>query len=104
MSTTAKRKKPREEDQLRRPFDKKVMARAKAIAARYQIKIWREDGHWFGVGVEEPGTYGDGRTLQQCVKDVREALAVTVAYMIESGQSVVRPLLDQERGRRRKAG
>ena len=80
------------------------MQRARAIADRYQIKLWREDGHWFGVGVEEPGTYGDGRTLQQCVRDVREALAVTVAHMIDTGREVIDPIIDQERRRRRRAG
>jgi len=104
MPTTAKRKKPLEEDPLRRPFDPSVMKRARAIAGRYRLTLWREDGHWYAVGVEEPGTYGDGRTLVQCVRDVRDALAATVAYLIETGQPAVTPLIDQERGRRRRAG
>src|SRR5579863_7154076 len=97
-----KSKKRPEQDPLRKPFDRKVMERARKIAERYQIKIRPEDGRWFGVGVEEPGTYGDGRTLQQCMKDVRDALAATVAYLIEAGQPVVTPVVNQERSRRRK--
>lgn len=100
MSTTAKPKKPREQD-LRRPFDPKVMRRAKAVADKYRITLWREDGHWFAVGVEEPGTYGDGRTLAQCVRDVRDALSATVAHLIETNQQVVTPLTDRDRGPRR---
>jgi len=72
--------------------------------ARYQITLWREDGQWFGVGVEEPGTYGDGRTIAQCMRDVREALAATVALRLENGQIPAKPLIDQSRSRRRRAG
>lgn len=104
MPTTVRRKKRPEKEPLNRPFEPTVMKRAKAIAGRYRIALWREDSHWFGVGVEEPGTYGDGRTLASCVRDVREALAATVAHLIETGQPVVTPLIDLERGGRRRAG
>ena len=102
MSTTKKRKKLPEKTVIGRPFDPQVLRRARAIAARYRIALWREDGRWFGVGVEQPGTYGDGRTVQQAVKDTREALAATVAYLIEKGNPVAAPIMDE--GRRRKAG
>ncbi len=103
MFTSKKRSKPAEKD-IYRPVPRKALARGKAIAERYQIKLWREDGHWFSVGVEEPGTYGDGRTIQQCVRNVREALAIGVAWNIADGRPVAEPIIDQERRAGRKAG
>jgi len=103
-SRSAKRKRPLEDDPIRRPFDPKLIARAKVIAAKYQITLRQEEGHWFAVGVEEPSTYGDGRTVAQAIRDVREALTVVVAYHLEKGEPVAVPLIDQERRGRRRAG
>lgn len=100
MSTTAKRKKPPEPRRLSR----RSLARARPIAARYQIKLWREDGEWYGEGIEEPGAMGDGKTIAQCVRSVREAMTVAIASNIEHGEAIVPPIVDQERKRRRKAG
>ena len=89
MSTTARRNKPRSRGKadVRRPFDPKVLARARQIAAGYQMVMWTEDGHYFGRGVELTGTFGDGPTADACVKDTREALTTTVAYMLERGET-----------------
>src|SRR5687767_4096713 len=89
MPTTAKRKKPlsRDKSDIRRPFDAKVLARARAISAGYQVVMWTEDGHYYGRGVELPMTFGDGPTPGACMKDTREALSVTVAYMLEKGEA-----------------
>jgi predicted RNase H-like HicB family nuclease len=102
MRTSPPHKKRRETD-LYLPFNRRSLERGRVIAARYQIKLWREDGEWFGVGVEEPGAMGDGRTLAQCVRSVREALAIAVACHIEDREPIVALLIDRER-RRRKAG
>lgn len=98
MATTKKRGKRPEKD-LRRPIPRKALERGKAVAARYQVTIWREDGEWFGRGVEEPGAMGDGRTVEQCVRSVREALAIAVACHIDDREPIVAPLID--RGRKR---
>jgi predicted RNase H-like HicB family nuclease len=89
MSTTAKRKRPRSRGKgdIRRPFDPNVLARAKAISAGYQVVMWSEDGHYYGRGVELPMTMGDGPTPGDCMEDTREALSVTVAYMLEQGET-----------------
>ena len=100
MPTTAKRKKPPEPRRLSR----RSLERARPIAARYRIVFWREDGEWYGQGVEEPGAMGDGRTITQCLRSVREALTVVVASNIEHGEPVVTPIVDQERRRGRRAG
>jgi len=80
-----------------------AIQRGRVIAARYQITLWREDGEWYGVGVEEPGAMGGGRTLEQCVRSVRESLAVVVASHIVDHEPIVTPILDQGQ-RPRKAG
>ena len=72
---------------LRRPFDPKGLARARDIAAGYQIVMWTEDGHCYGRGVELPTTFGDGPTPDACMADTREALTVTIAYMLEQGEA-----------------
>ena len=101
MSTLKKPKRPPEPRRLSR----RALARAKPIAARYRIVLWREDGEWYGEGIEEPGARGDGKTVTQCVRNVREALAAVVASHMEDGEPVVEPIVDQERrAGRRKAG
>src|SRR3982750_4229700 len=89
MATTAGRNKPRNRAKadIRRPFDPKVLARAKQIAAGYQVVMWVEDGGYFGRGVELPTTFGDGPTPDACMKDTREALTGTVAYLLEQGEA-----------------
>ena len=89
MATTAGRKKPRNRTraEIHRPFDPKVLARAKQIAAGFQVVMWVEDGVYFGRGVELPTTFGDGATPAACMKDTREALTATVAYMLEQGET-----------------
>jgi predicted RNase H-like HicB family nuclease len=69
-----------------RPFDAKIMAKAKKIAEQYQVILTFEDGRWYGRGLELPGIHGDGKTVDQCVKNTREAFAGWVAYLLEEGQ------------------
>lgn len=90
MSTTLSRKKPLKLD-VNRPFDAKTIRRAKAIASRYHVVLWYEEGTWFGRGLELPWSFGDGRTPNTAVKDTRQALMVTVASMIESGDPIPKP-------------
>lgn len=103
MATTATRKKRPDPKDINRPFDPRILRRARAIASRYRITLWREDGEWYGQGVEEPGAMGDGRTIQQAAKSTRDAMVVAVAYLLESAKPIVEPIVDRER-RGRKAG
>lgn len=102
MRTTEKQKKRPEPNVPGLP--QKAIAQGKAIAERYRITLWREDGEWFGEGVEEPGAMGDGKTLAQCVRKTRYAMALAVASHIADGEPVVTPLVDQEGPSGRKAG
>jgi predicted RNase H-like HicB family nuclease len=99
MSTTAKRSGPRKKaaKDIRRPFDPKLLARARKIAATYQVVMWSEDGEYFGRGVELPMTFGDGPTPDECMKRTREALTVTVAYMLEQRETPPPPATEAGR-------
>ena len=82
---------------LGRPFDRKIMARARKIAEQYQIILKFEDGYWYGHGLELPTVFGDGKTPQAAVTDTRKALVTTVAYLLEKGDT---PPLPAQEGNR----
>jgi hypothetical protein len=91
MSITRSRKKLRDPHQ---PLDPQALERGRQVAARYQCVIWFEDGEFYGRGLELPFTLEDGSTADECVRKLREAMAGTVALMIEMGDAVPTPLLD----------
>ena len=70
-----------------RPFSPALWKRAEALAARYRIVIWHEDGEYYGRGLELPFVLNDGTTPDNCVRAVREILATTVAAMLERGET-----------------
>jgi len=69
-----------------RPFDPHTMAKALKVADQYQVILAFQDGHWYGRGLELPNIHGDGKTVNQCVEDTREAFCGWVAYLLEEGQ------------------
>jgi predicted RNase H-like HicB family nuclease len=69
-----------------RPFDAEIIAKAKKIVEQYQVILACEEGHWYGRGLELPHIHGDGKTVNQCIEDTREAFLGCVAYMLEEGQ------------------
>jgi len=82
---------------LGRPFGKAVLAKARAVAARYKIIVDFEDGVWYGYGLEMPTVFGDGCTVQAAVADTREALVTAVAYLMEKGRSPPAPAREGHR-------
>lgn len=56
------------------------------MASEYQIIVQCEGDEWFGRGLELPNVFGDGATAEACIDSTREALAVTVAYLLEAGK------------------
>ena len=97
MSTTKSPRKPRSASDLRKPFARDVLAKAKALAHSYQVLIWFEDGEFYGRGLELPFTAADGKTAQACFESVREAMVGTVAHMLERGETP--PTAASEAGR-----
>ena len=69
-----------------RPFSPEVLKQANKIADGYQVILNCEEGHWYGRGLEMPNVFGDGKTVNECMKDTREALCGAVAFMLEQGQ------------------
>ena len=96
MATRAKNTNAREQP-IDRPFDKAILAKAKAIVEHYKIVLEFEDGEWYGHGLEMPGAHGDGKTVQAAVADTREALIGAVAYLIEKGQTPPEPAREGNR-------
>jgi predicted RNase H-like HicB family nuclease len=82
---------------LGRPFEKPVLAKARAIAEQYKIIVEFEDGDWYGHGLEMPTVFGDGRTVQAAVADTREALVTAVAYMLEKRRKPPAPAREGNR-------
>jgi predicted RNase H-like HicB family nuclease len=80
-----------------RPFDAHTMAKAVKMAGQYQVILAFEDGHWYGRGLELPSIHGDGKTVNQCVENTREAFAGWVAYLLEEGQRPPTPARDGTR-------
>jgi predicted RNase H-like HicB family nuclease len=82
---------------LDRPFDKKILAKARKIAAQYEVIMSFEDGQWYGKGVEMPTVFGDGKTPNDCIGNTREAFVAAVAYLLETGQAVPTPSKEGKR-------
>jgi predicted RNase H-like HicB family nuclease len=95
MSTSDKSS--RDSKAIDRPFDVRLLKQAQETAQRYQVVLQMEEGEYFGHCLELPLVMGDGKTPDACVKDVREALTVTLAYMLEQGQRLPAPASEQTR-------
>ena len=78
-------------DAVDRAFDSEILDRARKIAAEYQIVIRKEDGEYYGRGLELPGTMDDGTTPEECIANVTDAMVGTVAYMLEQGETPPAP-------------
>jgi hypothetical protein len=79
-----------------KPFDKKVLSKARRAVEDYRFAFWREDGRFVGQCVEMD-TLGTGDTLERCIAEAR-ALAVTgVACLLEAGKRPPLPSRNQAR-------
>ena len=67
------------------------------MAEQYKIIVEFEEGHWYGHGMEMPGAFGDGKSVQSAVADTREALVTGVAYLLEQGQKPPTPAREGQR-------
>lgn len=72
---------------LGRPFAPDILKTARNMVGGYQIIVEHDAGQWYGRGLELPHVYGDGATPAACIESTREALAATVAYLLEQGQA-----------------
>ena len=80
-----------------RPFAPKILAEARALADRYQVVVWFEDGEYHGRGVELPFTFGGGKTPGACVENTRRGFVLDAASMIEAGETPPAPAAEGKR-------
>ena len=97
MVTSAKSKSSPDSKALDRPFAKRLLAEAQALAGQYKIILEFQDGDWYGCGLEMPTAFGDGKTPQAAVADTRKALILAVAYMLEKGATPPTPAREGHR-------
>jgi len=90
-------KSSRRKADIRRPFDPRVLRRARQIASAYQIIIHYEDGEYYGRGLEMPHVMNDGKTPDECVAKTRDILTTAVACMLEQRQVPPAPATDNRR-------
>lgn len=91
-------RKPKTTKAIDRPFDASTFRRARDIAAEYRLILEQNDELGFvGSSVEMPTVFADGQTPDGCVTSTREALAVAVATLLESGQRPPLPAASRRR-------
>ena len=79
-----------------KPFDRKLLSKARRVVDGYRFAFWREDGRYVGQCIEMD-TLGVGQTIEQCIAEAR-ALAVTgVACILEAGKRAPLPARNQTR-------
>jgi predicted RNase H-like HicB family nuclease len=73
---------------LDRPFEPRLLGRARDIARAYRVVIEPDsEVGYFGRVLEMPLVMAHGATVQACFEQVHEAAAGAVAVMLESGQT-----------------
>ena len=88
----------KERRELSRPFDKTILARARAIAEQYKLTIESDPEVGFvGSTVELPLVLGGGKTVQACARDVLDATTATIASILERGERPPAPARESKR-------
>lgn len=90
---------PAEYARLTRPFDPQIMAKAKRLADQYRLIIERDqegDGY-LGCSVEMPTVMGGGDDPVACIRDTLEATALSIAVMLEHGETPPSPSREGKR-------
>jgi len=94
-----KRPEAQRKTHLDRPFAPSVWRRAVGLAERYSVVIRLEAGEFYGRGLELPWAMDDGATSEECLERTREAMAVSVATMLERGEPPPKPMYVREPSR-----
>lgn len=88
-SSKAKRKTIK---QLSQPIDPAIMRRAKKLIVEYRLILEENDRiGYVGSSVEMPSVFAQGETAEACIKEIRQALAIAAATMLECGQKPPAP-------------
>lgn len=80
------------------PVDAKLFTKARKVAEQYAIIL---EPHkrlgFFATCLELPTVFADGKTANECIETMREALSLAVAVMLEGGQAPPVPASEQRR-------
>lgn len=82
---------------MAKPFDKKVLAKAKKLAAQYTIIIRFEDEAYYGRTLEMPYVMADGPTPEACMAEVLQATVAAIASTLEASEQPPQPASDEKR-------
>lgn len=97
-ATSRKRGRTPKSEAPDRPFDPAILRQAREIAASYRLTFESEpDVGFVGSSVEMPGVFADGKTIESCARETLEALATTVATMLEMDERVPAPASESKR-------
>lgn len=70
-------------------FDDSVLIKAKKYSDEYKIIIKKNDDLGFvGCSAELPLVFADGKTRQECLENIENALTISIATMMEFGQEI----------------
>lgn len=73
--------------ELNSPFAADLLFAASVMAENYIIKTEPNESLGFvGHGMKFPTVFGDGKTEEECRKNVREAIVAAIATMSEMGR------------------
>jgi predicted RNase H-like HicB family nuclease len=70
-----------------RPFDPRVVERARALAARYEVHVERNPRGYVGTVTELPTVFGFGTSEAAARSDARRHLKWALAHLIETGRT-----------------
>lgn len=80
------------------PFDTGILDRAIDLASRYRIVLRPEGRKGFvGTVLEIPTVFSTGDSADECVRKVRDAVAVAVASLLEAGVRPPQPVSEGQR-------
>mgnify|MGYP006422026047 CR=1 FL=1 len=82
-----------------RPFSDDLWRRAGQIADRYQflVKHDPDEPYFYAFGVEARGAMSGGESITECEANIREAMTLWVATMLEQGKNPPPPAADEKR-------
>lgn len=83
---------------MEKPFDPKLWAEARQMAAQYTVVVRPEpEVGFFGRTLEMPYVMADGQTPEACIAELMEATALAITVSLERNERPPRPVADEKR-------
>lgn len=85
-------------NKIDKPFSTPISHKAEKIASDYRIILEKNARlGYIGSSIELPGVFADAKTPEKCYQAIEQALTITVATMLENGQTPPLPASDEKR-------